>query len=55
MKNKEFLQQKKAACQFADWLQHKKRQKTIKSPAPSSPSWRLLIAPWLSYRDSNSE
>ena len=25
MKNKEFLQQKKAACQFADWLLNKKK------------------------------
>ena len=37
MKNKEFLQQKKAISQFDDCLLNKKRQKTIKSPAPSSP------------------
>ena len=34
MKNKEFLQQKKAASKFAVCLQHKKRQKTIQSPVP---------------------
>ena len=47
---------KKAASKFDDCLPNKKKTEDRAGLlSPSCPSGRLLIAPWLSYRDSNSE
>ena len=46
MKNKEFIQQKKAARKFDDCLHHKKKTEDRAGLlSPSCPSGRLLIAP----------
>ena len=45
MKNKEFLQQKKAACQFADWLQHKKKTEDYQVSCPFFSFWAAFDCP----------